>query len=102
MGLKVEVKADATTRSGEARATGKPYTMHEQEAWIYRKQPNGEMSPYPERIRFQLDKPEDQYAHGVYSLDVEASIYIGDFNSLRLSRRPVMKLVQAAKLATAA
>jgi len=96
--LKLEFKSgEFTTRSGTARNTGKPYQIHEQEAWLTRKNPNGTPSPYPEKIVLILDNDKPQpYEAGIYQLDTDAMIYIGDFSSLRLGRPVLKKIEQSA------
>ena len=93
MGLKIEFKEGGVrTRSGTSKSTGKPWTIHEQEAWLVRKQPNGEPNPYPEKVVFIIDDPEHHHPFGEFELDVEASLYIGDFSALRLGRPVLRKL----------
>ena len=92
MGLKIEFR-EGGVRSRSGNKNGKDWTIHEQEGWITRKQPNGELSPYPEKVVFLIDSPEKHYEFGEFDLDVEASVYIGDFSALRLGR-PVLRKVE--------
>jgi len=97
--LKLEFKEGGVhTRSGVKN--DKEWTIHEQEAWLTRKQPNGSPSPYPEKVIFLIDSPDKHYEFGVFDWDLEKSLYIGDFNSPRLGRPALTKLQpQAVKAA---
>lgn len=99
--LKIEFKSDViNTRRGNKN--GNDWEINTQEGWILMKQPNGQASPFPEKVVFVLNKENGQvisYEVGMYEYDAEASLFIGDFNGLRLGRpvmRKVNKLQQAA------
>jgi len=97
--LKLEFKTGVTVETGEKN--GKKWTMYKQDAWIVMREKNGTLRPNPERFTFLLphrdgDLPPEGYPLGVYDFDVEASLYQGDFNALRLGR-PVLHLVPSSE-----
>jgi hypothetical protein len=55
---------------------------------------------FRQRVRLDLGKA-DAYAVGVYDLDLEANVSVGDFGDLKLARKPKLIRVEesAAKLA---
>jgi len=100
--LRLEIKSDAVvTRSGVK--AGRAWETNTQEAWVQLKNSRGETNPYPEKTVLMLNKDErgnvQSYEVGVYTYDVEASIYIGDFSSLRLGRPVLTKLAKPIQAA---
>ncbi|MBN3182562.1 single-stranded DNA-binding protein [Pectobacterium brasiliense] len=80
--IKIEIKpsqALADTRSGVSKATGKPYTISEQSAYIFL---GGD---YPQMFKINLENGQSPYPAGIYSLH-ESSIYVGDFQKLRVGK----------------
>lgn len=109
--LKIEVKStEITTQSGNKN--GRDWSIRSQEAYAYIKNRNGTDAPFPEKIRINLTDgnssraAQPPYPIGIYYLS-DSSIYVGDFNALRLGT-PVLisqaeaQLTQAQKLQAAA
>jgi len=89
--IRIEIESQTIqTRSGVSSKTGKPYTIHEQSALLFR---DGEK--YPERIKLNLDDGATPYAPGQYSLH-DSSFSVNRYDSLQV--RPVLSplKVQAA------
>jgi hypothetical protein len=82
-----------TTKSGTAKASGKPYSIREQTGYVDK----GER--YPEKIKIQLEGEAKPFKPGEYELDIDASCYVGRFDSLELST--ALKLVPISKTAAA-
>lgn len=98
MALRIEVKSDAVeTRSGTSK-NGKPYSIRSQTAYAYTYEQNGNPKPFPERISLNLEDNQQAYPVGNYALDLEKSIYVGDFGRLSLGR----PILVSAKLQAAA
>ena len=109
--LKIEVKStEIVSQSGNKN--GRDWSIRSQEAYAFIKNRNGTDAPFPEKIRINLDNgnpsrpAQSPYAVGVYYL-ADSSVYVGDFNSLRLGT-PVLishaeaQLMQTQKLQAAA
>jgi hypothetical protein len=80
--IKIEITPDqakVNTRSGVSKATGQPFTINEQEAYIYLG------SRYPQRFTFNLDSGVPAYSAGIYELDA-SSLFVGDFSKLRIGK----------------
>ncbi|MBT0723103.1 DNA-binding protein [Rosenbergiella sp. S61] len=80
--IKIEIKpsqAVADTRSGVSKTTGKAYTIPEQSAYIFL---GGD---YPQMFKINLENGQPPYPAGLYSLH-ESSIYVGDFQKLRVGK----------------
>ena len=94
----LKVTVDSThveTRKGLSKATGKPYEMHTQGAWVYLVDPTGVTDRFPTKARFSVDDPKSPYPVGEYVLH-PSSIKInqwGDpefsFPKLYPARKPV-------------
>lgn len=99
MALKLEFKTAPYSESGEKE--GVPWTMYKQDAWIVMREQNGSLRPLPERFVFLLPfrmggLPPKGYPIGVFDWDVEASLYQGDFNAVRLGK-PILRKVDIAQ-----
>lgn len=70
------------TRDGVSSRTGKPYSMRTQTAFLRGDRVAGE-------IELLLGSDQAAYALGDYELDLERSITIGNFGSIRFN--PVLK-----------
>lgn len=69
-------------RSGISQRTGKPYTMRSQIALLKGSRVMGE-------VEIMLQDDQQPYTVGDYEIDLERSIYIGAFRSLRFN--PVLQ-----------
>lgn len=100
--LRLEIKSEVITSRNGVKA-GRAWETNTQEAWVLLKNNRGETNPYPEKVVLMLDKGTDgvlrAYEKGIYTFDVEASIYIGDFNGLRLGRPVLQKFNESVKQA---
>lgn len=81
---------EVTTRSGVAKATGKPYTVREQEGWAYMYDKNGRIESHPRAIKINLRETEPAYAVGDYILQAQ-SLYVGKFGSLEVGSLVLVK-----------
>lgn len=100
--LKVSVKStDVRNQSGNAKVTGKPYSLNFQTVWVHTIGRNGEPSPFPEKVEIILERDKDGAAlfHpiGEYVL-ADNSVYVDRNGSLAVSPR----LVPEAKAPRAA
>lgn len=92
MAIVVEIEnSQITTRSGTSERTGKPYTIREQQALMFR---DGER--YPERIKVTLDEGTSAYQPGRYSLS-DASFSVSRFGAIQV--RPLLLRIQEQKSA---
>lgn len=92
--LKLEFKtSEVVSRSGVKN--GKDWSMRTQDAWITMREQNGTLRPMPERFTLVLQDKQEPYEIGTYDFDVEASLYQGDFNALRLGRPIIRKVIHA-------
>lgn len=81
---------DLDHRSGNSKATGKPWEMFNQKGWIYLAD-----EPYPKEVQVSLErngesepKPLDK---GIYEIDLNECAMVGDFSSLQLDGRSISK-----------
>lgn len=74
-----EVDGKVNTKQVVSKSTGEVLKFREQTAYIY----NGGV--YPEKFIIQLDKDEQPYSAGFYTLD-DSSFTVGDFGSLKIKR----------------
>lgn len=89
--MKIEVKSnDVNVKSGNAKRTGRPYTIREQVGYLH---VPGEA--YPQRCVLNLEDGQEPYPPGIYETSNE--LYVGDFGRLAVSRR--MTLAPARKAA---
>lgn len=96
--LKIEVKSEQVSeRSGTKN--NRDWKIRNQEAYAHIVNPNGTLSPYPEKILITLQngngsRPDQApYAIGTYYLH-PSSCYVGDFSSLRLGNINLMTEAQ--------
>jgi len=88
--MKIEVKSsEVKVKSGNAKRTGKPYTIREQEAYLH--VPG---AAYPERCVLNLEDDQEPYAPGIYETSNE--LYVGDFGRLSVSRRMTLTSIRKA------
>lgn len=109
--LKIEVKTTEIVTTG-GNKNGRDWQIRSQEAYAFIKNRNGTDAPFPEKIRINLDNgnssrpAQSPYSIGVYYLS-DSSVYVGDFNALRLGT-PILiseaeaRLMQTQKLQVAA
>lgn len=87
--MRIEIQStDLFTKSGNAKTTGKPYSIRKQDAWAHI-----EGQPYPVRISFNLEDNAAPYQIGMYVLD-ERSFYVDKFGNLSIGRlllNPIQK-----------
>lgn len=100
--IQISVKStDIRNQSGNAKASGKPYSLNFQTVWMHTYDRNGNPNPYPEKTEIILDKAQDGaalfYPIGEYTLDPR-SVYITRTGDIALSP----KLVALAKKPQAA
>lgn len=93
MALRVEIKSNLVTDINGVAKSGKPYHIRKQVGWAYTYDQDGQLNPYPERIEININEGQDAYPAGNYTLS-DKCIYVGDFNSLSISR-PILDLVPA-------
>lgn len=89
--IKVSVTStEVRNQSGNAKATGKPYSLNFQEAYFHTHDRNGNPNPFPEKVEIILDKNEQGaalfYPVGEYTLS-PASVYVDRGGNLALSPR---------------
>jgi len=88
--MKIEIKSgEVKVKSGNAKRTGKPYTIREQEAYLH--VPG---AAYPERCVLNLEDGQEAYPPGMFETSNE--LYVGDFGRLAVSRRMVLSPVRKA------
>jgi len=88
--MKIEVKnSEVKVKSGNAKRTGRPYTIREQEAYLH--VPG---AAYPERCVLNLEDDQEPYAPGIYETSNE--LYVGDFGRLSVSRGMTLAPVRKA------
>jgi hypothetical protein len=86
--IKIEIKpsqAQTTTRNGISKKDNKPYSIHEQNAYIFL---GGD---YPELFKLVLDNEQGAYPAGFYSLH-ESCFYVGEFNKLKIGKIKLVPL----------
>ena len=91
--IKVSVTStEVRNQSGNAKATGKPYSLNFQTAYFHTHDRNGNPNPFPEKVEIILDKNEQGaalfYPVGEYTL-APASVYVDRGGNLALSPRLV-------------
>ena len=79
-------------QSGNAKASGKPYSLNFQTVWFHTFDKTGAKNPYPEKAEIILDKAEDGaplfYPVGEYTLAPQ-SVYIDRSGNVAVSPRLV-------------
>jgi len=84
--IRIEIKsAKVNVKSGTAKASGKPYTIKTQEGYAHTVDREGKPRPYPQQIEIALEKEQEPFAPGVYTIG-PATLYVGDYNRLMLGR----------------
>lgn len=99
--IKVSVTStEVRNQSGNAKASGKPYSLNFQTAWVHTYDKHGKPNPYPEKVEVILEKDKDGaalfYPAGDYTLD-PASIYVDRSGNLAIS--PKLTPIKAAPVA---
>lgn len=90
MAIRIEIEnSQILTRSGVSERTGKPYTIREQNALMFK---DGEK--YPERIKVNIDEGMSAYQPGFYAF-ADASYGVSRYGAPQL--RPVLVRIQADK-----
>lgn len=89
--IKVTVhSADVRSYSGNAKATGKPFTLHFQTVFGHFIDKNGNPSPYPEKFEIIVERDErgnaQPYAPGEYQLH-PSSLYLDRRGDLAVAPR---------------
>lgn len=85
MTLKIEVtNSTPDIREGKSR-DGNDYRIVTQNVYVHK---SGE--PYPDRMVISLEDESNSYKEGFYDLDIEKMIVRGQFDSMDLSRYPVL------------
>ena len=78
----------------------KPWTKGDRSGVIRTQEAVAENPYFRNRCRLDLGK-EPAYEPGVYELDLEANVSVGDFGDFKLARKPKLVRVDAPKLAKA-
>lgn len=82
----VKVEIIGELQSQDRSYDGREYTIYYQVAYLHRPSEH-----YPEKISFRVQSPNDSLKPGYYTIDLDASILIGQWNSLGFNRN--LKLV---------
>lgn len=82
--IRIEVTSEVLTKSGIARATGKPYEIREQVAFAHLVDSAGQNQRYPQRILLPVRRDAAPIEPGDYQPTAE-SFYVGDFGALAFS-----------------
>lgn len=106
--LKVSVTStEVRNQSGNAKATGKAYSLNFQTVYVHTVDRHGKPNPYPEKVEIILEKNEQGaalfYPIGDYTLAPE-SVYVNRNGDLTLSPRlvPIKPAAVAAPAASRA
>lgn len=92
--IKIEIKStDIFPFSGISKATGKPFSIRNQEAYAFTFDEHGQQRPYPELIKISLNENQLPYPVGFYILKPE-SVFVDKFQRLALGR-PSLVAVQS-------
>lgn len=91
--IKVSVTStEVRNQSGNAKTSGKPYSLNFQEVWVHTSDRKGNPNPYPEKVEIILDKNAEGaalfYPAGDYTLSPN-SIYVDRNGSLAIAPRLV-------------
>jgi len=96
--LKVQVETTVfNLKQGTSAKTGKPYSIREQEAWMFGYGRDGKQQPHPQKIKITLDDDQNPYEVGTYQID-PASLYVDRFGQVAIRVR-LRQIAQAAKAA---
>ena len=87
--IKVSVTStEVRNQSGNAKASGKPYSLNFQTCWVHTTDKQGNPNPYPEKVEIILEKNEQGqalfYTPGDYML-LPNSIYVDRNGNLSVS-----------------
>ena len=81
---------EVRNQSGNAKATGKPYSLNFQTVWVHTYGRDGQKLPYPEKTDIILDKDKDgaalYYPVGEYIV-APSSIYVDRGGNLAIAPR---------------
>jgi hypothetical protein len=58
--------------SGKSATTGKPYELRVQTGYLHTMSKDGELSPFPDKFDFFLDREQQPYPPGEYTLHPSA------------------------------
>lgn len=91
--IQVSVKStEVRNQSGNAKASGKPYSINFQTVWVHTYDRNGNPNPYPEKVEVILEKNEQGqplfYPLGEYTF-APGSIYVARNGDLAISPKLV-------------
>jgi len=96
--LKVQVETTVfDLKQGTSAKTGKPYSIREQEAWMFGYGRDGKPQPHPQKIKLTLDDDQNPYEVGTYQID-PASLYVDRFGQVAIRVR-LRAIAQSAKAA---
>lgn len=103
--IKVSVTStEVRNQSGNAKATGKAYSLNFQTVWAHTYDRSGKPNPYPEKVEIILDKNEQGAALfwpiGEYTLAPE-SVYVSRNGVLTISTSPRLVPLKPAPAAAA-
>lgn len=100
--LQISVKStEVRNQSGNAKASGKPYSLNFQTVYVHTFDRSGNLNPYPEKVEIILEKNGEGaalfYPVGEYTLDPR-SVYVTRSGDLAISPKlvPLQKKPQAA------
>ena len=97
--LKVEIATSVVdVKNGTSAKTGKPYSIREQEGWIFCYDKNGQPYPHPQKIKLTLDDDQQLYTPGNYIL-CPSSVYVDRFGQVAVRARLRPAVAAAAKAA---
>lgn len=98
--IRIEVtNREVHTRHIKSNRTGREFTFHEQEAFAFVHDRNGDASKYPGRITLTLGDDQEPYEPGMYMLAPQ-SLYVDRFGKLTIGRVQLVKTgASAAKVA---
>lgn len=81
---------EVRNQSGNAKATGKPYSLNFQTVWLHTYDKHGQKNPYPEKAEIILEKNEQGaalfYPVGEYTL-APPSVYVDRSGSVAIAPR---------------
>ena len=91
--IQVSVKStEVRNQSGNAKASGKPYSLNFQTVYVHTYDRNGNPNPYPEKVEVILEKNEQGaalfYPVGEYTF-APSSIYVSRNGDLAISPKLV-------------
>ena len=98
--IQISVKStEVRNQSGNAKASGKPYSLNFQTVYAHTYDRNSKPNPYPEKVEIILEKDANGspmfWPLGEYTLAPE-SVYVDRSGNMAVSPR-LQKLVPAAK-----